>query len=354
MKTEDLDPGTTDGAADWETLARFLAGESPVREADAVRAWLARAPERQAVLGALDRALDHAAAPAPAGVDVEAALRRVRARMDAPATPVIPLRRPPSTRSALRRWQAPALRAAAAVLLLIGGAFLFWRMTRGTPGSPALAVYSTGIGARDSVRLPDGTRVLLGPESRLTLSGGYGERAREVALQGEAMFHVPHDAARPFVVRAGEARVRDIGTAFTVETDPAAGVRVVVTEGAVALRAAESAGDEEMVLRRGERGVLPRGGTTPERAAATDDDLAWTRGRLVFRDATLAEVSAELRRWYGMEVRADDPAVAERRLTASFQGEPRDQVVRVIGLALGARVSVRGDTAVLSAAEEAP
>lgn len=346
MDKRDVVPRTGGEAVDWEALARFLAGESPPAEAEAVRAWLAEDPGRQAVLGALDRAMDRAAFPS-AELDVEGALARVHARMTPPAAPVLPRRRaaPPST---AHRWRTPALRAAVAVVLLLGAVFA-WQGTRGGGAPEAGMTFATAVGERDSVQLPDGTRVLLGPGSRLVLAAGYGDRARDVELRGEALFDVPHDDARPFVVQAGGARVRDIGTVFTVQADPG-GVRVVVTEGAVALGAEQDAGDGEMVLREGERGVLPEGGTRPERAAATADDLAWTRGELVFRDAPVTEVAAELRRWYGVEVRAADAAVAGRRLTASFQGEDSRQVLEVIALALGAEMTMRGDTAVLRAA----
>lgn len=348
METQNAGPGTGGDSVDWEALARFLAGESPPREADAVRAWLAADPGRQAVLGALDRALDHAVVPPVANLDVDAALARVHRRMDAPETPVTPLRRtaPPSV-AAPPRWRAPVLRAAAAAVVLFGGVFA-WQAVRGGDEPAGGMTFATAVGERDSVRLPDGTRVLLGPDSRLTLAAGYGENAREVDLRGEALFDVPHDDARPFTVHAGGARVRDIGTVFTVEADPG-GVRVVVTDGAVALRPETGAGDDELVLREGERGVLAQGRPRAERAAATEDDLAWTRGELVFRDAPLADVAAELRRWYGVELRAD-AAVSARRLTASFEGEDARQVLDVVALALGAEMTVRGDTAVLSAA----
>lgn len=337
--------------ADWEALARYLAGESPAHEADAVRGWLAERSDRQAVLDALDRAMDRGAAPLPADLDVEAALARVHAGMDAPETPVLPFRRPARAEAAApRRWHVPGLRAAAAVLVLLG-AYFAWQVVRGG-GTAPLAAFTTGVGQRDSVRLPDGTRVLLGPGSRLTLAEGYGERAREVALRGEARFDVPHDAARPFTVRAGAARVRDIGTVFTVHADSGAGVRVVVTSGSVGLRAADA--EAELVLRQGERGVLPEGRTVPERTASTAEDLAWTQGRLVFRDASMDQVAAEVRRWYGVELRAGDAAVGGRRLTASFDGEPREQVLRVIALAVGAELTLRGDTAVLRAADAPP
>jgi transmembrane sensor len=331
MDKEAEGPGMADDTADWEALARYLAGESPAPEAEAVRGWLAETPDRQAVLGALDRAMDRGATPPPADLDVEAALAHVHARMDAPETPVIPFRRPARAAPAPRRWHTPALRAAAAVLVLLG-AYFAWQVIGGR--QPQLQAYATGVGERDTVRLPDGSTVVLGPGSRLTHARGYNGRDRTVTLAGEALFQVRHDDARPFTVQAGVAQVRDIGTAFSVQSGPA-GVRVVVTEGAVALAAASAPG-REVVLRRGERGmVASEEGAAPQRAAATEQDLAWTRGELVFRDASLAEVEAELRRWYGVELRAEGE-VAGRRLTASFQGE------------------LRGDTAVLSAAAGAP
>lgn len=345
MRNGDEGSPTGNAQVDWDVLARFLAGESPAEEAEAVRAWLAEDPARHDVLSALDSTLDRVAAP-PADLDVDAALRNVHTRMDVAETPVIPFRAPvrrvaPPPRRTMPGW----LRAAAAILLLLGVGWFAWRAV--APGaSSTFVVYTTDVGERDTVRLEDGTTVILGPASRVTLAESYGRRAREVHLRGEAMFDVTHDEARPFTVRAGDAWVRDIGTTFSVMADSAAGVRVVVTQGAVAMRAAEEPEDAEVVLRRGDRGMLAGGRVRTERAAATEDDVAWTRGRLVFRDAPFEQVAADLRRWYGVQLAAD-PAVAGRRLTASFQGEPPDAVLRVISLALGAEVEVRGDSAVL-------
>ncbi len=350
MENGNEGPVTGSAQVDWEVLARFLAGESPAEEAEAVRAWLAGNPARHDVLAALDTTLDRVSAP-PADLDVEAALRSIHARMDAPETPVIPFRAPVRPAAPAPGRIPPWLRAAAAVVLLLGVGWIAWRMMYGAIGTSAPPIaFVTGVGQRDSVRLPDGTRVILGPDSRLTLEDGYGDNARSVQLQGEALFDVPHDDARPFTVRAGGAWVRDIGTTFTVEADSGAGVRVVVTAGAVALGTSAEPEDAAVVLRQGDRGTLAAGRIQAERAAATEDDVAWTQGRLVFRDAPFPQVAAELRRWYGIHLRAGDATVAGRRLTASFEREPRDQVLRIVGLALGAEMTMRGDTAVLRAA----
>jgi transmembrane sensor len=196
------------------------------------------------------------------------------------------------------------------------------------------------------VRLPDGSRVTLGPGSRLVVAAGYGTPAREVELTGEGYFDVRHDDAHTFTVRAGGTIIRDVGTTFTVRTSGAAGVRVAVRSGAVLL------GGEErgVVLHQGDVGVVQANGQATARAgAATDDDVAWTEGRLVFREATLDEVRDELRRWYGVELRVDDRVAAGRHITASFAGDSVDRVLRVLGLALGAHVERHGDTAVVRA-----
>jgi transmembrane sensor len=241
--------------------------------------------------------------------------------------------------------------AAAAVLLAVGVA-----RTRDAAAPGAARVYATAVGVRDSVELPDGTRVLLAPASRLVVAAGYGGAHRDATLEGAASFVVRHDAARPFTVRAGAALVRDLGTAFAVRTDGAGGaggVTVAVTEGVVALRPATpaTAADTGVLLNAGDRGVL-RAGAAAEaaRGAVTADDVAWTRGRLVYRDAPLDELRADLRRWYGVELRVDDPALAGRRLTATFDGEPADRVLDVVATALGAEVERTGGAAVLRSA----
>src|SRR5437773_2333720 len=81
----------------------------------------------------------------------------------------------------------------------------------------------------------DGSRVILGPDSRLTVRGGYGTASRDVELSGDAYFDVHHDAAKPFAVHVAKAVIEDIGTTFTVESDGADTTTVAVLTGSVRL-----------------------------------------------------------------------------------------------------------------------
>jgi transmembrane sensor len=348
MTTESTRGNTPDHDEQWDQLARYIAGESSAAEAAQVERWLAEDPRRRELLAALQRATASFASTAPADVDVEAALQRVSAQLDE-----VPVRELAPARARARRpiWTGTLARAAALGAVLLGGGVIVWQTTRDSATSNITTVadrtFSAPVGAVDSVRLADGTRVVLAPGSRLTVGAAFGTSTHDVELMGEALFDVAPASAGRFTVRTGLAEIRDLGTTFSVRSDPAQ-VRVVVTSGSVVLRVAAAA-DSGTVLRAGDRAVLPRGGTvSTERGSASAADLAWTNGRLVFDNATLAQVADELRRWYGIELQLADSSLAARHFTASFAGEDVQHVLDVLALALAVEVRLTGSTAVVS------
>ena len=361
--------------AEWEALARYVTGESSPEETEAISRRLSSQPEDEALLSRLGQVTEqlakaHAPALPVSDADTERALRAVKSKLagerssaqehDVAKQPlrVIPIR--PTPARVGRSWRRTALAAAAVAVAAVG--LQFWRTrvqhrtdssaARGT--SRAITEFATRVGERDSIRLADGTRVLLGPGSRLSIPAGYGGTHREVELRGEAYIEAVHDAQHPFVVRAGTATIRDVGTKFSVHGDDNAVVRVVVTEGAVSLRPSAAVRDSGTLLRAGDIGMLAVDGTVvAERGKATEDDLAWTRGHLVFRDASMAEVRSDLRRWYGIELVFADSTLITRHFSNAFVDDSPARVLQVIGMTLGVPVFTRGDTSVIGAAPEA-
>ena len=132
-----------------------------------------------------------------------------------------------------------------------------------------------------------------------------------------------------------------------MKSDSAASVRVAVSSGAVRMRAVAQRG-EGALLKAGDVGVLVADRpVVAERAAATADDSAFATGRLVFRDAPLTDVSASLKRWYGIDLSVSDSSLARRRLTATFDGEPVERVLSVLGMTLGVDVQRNGSTVIV-------
>jgi transmembrane sensor len=322
-------------------MARLLAGELgsdsnlPAGEAAAVRARIDADPALATLFHALETTDLKAGSAEP---DVAAALARVRLRMQAP-----PRRNP------TRIW----LPIAAAVVLA-AGIFMYTQPDDGGPvAAAAPQVFRTATGERDSIRLADGSSVVLGPGSELTVEAGFPQ-TRHVTLKGQARFDVVHDAARLFTVRTAQGVITDLGTTFTITEFDGAAIDVTVQSGSVRLSAAQSP-DSGIVLTAGEAGTLNTGGVlTRDTRAASDEDLAWMSGRLVFRDTPMVKVRAELRRWYGVELVTSDSGLAQQKLTGSYRDESLTEILDIISLALGARYETHGDTIILQKARRTP
>ena len=327
---------------DWERVARYLAGESQPHEMESIRQWLEAEPERIKMINTLEQALASASRPDDSALDVGEALSAVKSRFESPRIARII---PPDTPTVSFQAFAPFLRAAAALLLVAGAGFL-WRSMRESEATGGKKTFMTAVGERRQFKLADGTGVILGPASRLVVDGNSDERT--ATLDGDAYFSVVHNPSQPFTVKVGVVQITDVGTAFGIQTDDSGGVRLAVDSGSVSLGTHESDGSPREVLNARDRAsVNPSGVVLVERAAVSEDDVAWVKGRLVFRDAPLIEVGAELYRWYGVRLRVADSTLGNLHLTASFSGEPVDRVLNVIALSLGARLERQGNVATL-------
>ena len=247
---------------DAEQLARYLAGEASTTERAQVQAWAAADPDHRAELEQLESVW---AAPPVGSWDVDRAWNKVSARLGQVAANPSDLELTPLRRSFPTRWLA-----AAAVLLVAGGAFLYSR--RHTP-----AEFATAVGEQQSVTLSDGSQVTLAPSSTLHVGAGFGRGARNLALTGRAWFVVRHDAAAPFQVTAGGATIEDLGTEFEVNaTGPA--VSVAVAAGSVSVH---RPGAPAMTLGAGDLATLaPQGEPTVDHATAVDRMASWRQGKL--------------------------------------------------------------------------
>jgi len=198
--------------------------------------------------------------------------------------------------------------------------------------------YSTAVGEQFSARLEDGSRVQLNTDTKLRVRFSAGERRVELQ-RGQAFFEVAHDSGRPFIVAAGPAQVRAIGTRFDVRRDQDA-VRVTLAEGRVAVRDDKvSAGawtlspGQSLALDPRATGATP---TSVDVPAAT----AWTTGRVSFRDVTLADAVAEINRYSRGKIVLGPGAPAERKINGVFATGDTDEFVAAVSALYGLK-SVR-------------
>jgi len=258
--------------------------------------------------------------------------------------------------------------ALAASFLVLGVAGAFFYNQRGT--------YSTATGEERSVSLEDGSTLDLNSQSKVRVRFNTHERTVEL-IQGQALFRVSKDLARPFIVSTDTTQVRAVGTQFDVYRK-SSGTVVTVIEGRVAVlpeaaspkRPAAGASSEPQNVpgkltppsprksanRRSEGSALPpseplpagfmRQGevllaageqltVTPEsisqpRAADTTLATAWTQRKITFRGATLREVVEEFDRYNTRRLVIADPTLMNTRISGVFSSSDPGPLLRFL------------------------
>lgn len=168
-------------------------------------------------------------------------------------------------------------------------------------GEPRMQQLVTPMAGKFSVVLPDGTTVWLNAASELHFPERFAGSERKVSLSGEGYFEVAKDAAHPFTVSLEDgSKVQVLGTVFNVKAYGGKRIRATLLEGAV--RVAKAA--EVKVLKPGEMALIEGDGIltgTGDIAEAT----GWHENKFVFHQTEIAEVLAEMARWYDLTIAYD-------------------------------------------------
>ncbi|MFL5298521.1 MAG: FecR family protein [Phenylobacterium sp.] len=292
-------------AADW--LARLSAPDLADAELAEFDAWLA-AP---ANASAYDAAL-------AVSLELQAAASAILADLARP-------RRHPSGRPIVGRrgWLVAGGLAAAATIALAILPF--------TAIAPTTQSLATGKGEHRSIKLADGSTIDLNAGSTLTVALGAHER-RVVMGDGEAVFDVAHDPARPFLIAAGDRTVRVVGTRFDVRRRGGR-LSVAVERGLVEVDPTLGAPGRGFRLHPGQR--LDHLEGAPDVALTLVDPAqigGWKTGRLIFRDQPLAEVVADLNQQFATPIVIDDPTLAQTRVSGVLVLDDQAAVIRRLAL----------------------
>lgn len=204
------------------------------------------------------------------------------------------------------------------------------------------AEFATALGERKHVALPDGSVIDMNSRSRLQVRYESGRRLIELS-EGEAMFSVEHDTSRPFVVEAGSGKVTVTGTRFDVRRDVTQ-TRVAVEQGTVKVQGHNAPDNEFISLTAGLGTHIDAHGQVAAAYAVNPAELtAWRGGKLVFNNASLSEVAAEVSRYREKPLTVANPAVANLRLTSVFKSDNTEALLKALPSILPVAVRTLAD-----------
>lgn len=291
------EPDLRSQAREW--LVLLNSGRASAAEREAAERWRQASAEHASALAEVER------------------LWTLLGQVERPSAVVQPLPR------RVRRWPLP-LATAACLLLALWMAPPGWH-----------ADVRTEAGEIREVTLDDGSLLHLNGATALDWEANVDGQRRVRLYRGQVDFQVAADAAHPFVIDAGAARIRVTGTRFDVNLlgDQ---VLLAVSEGHVQVSDADG---NERAAQAGEQIAWQDGRLQSLEPLDAARALAWQRGRLVFRDRPLPEVFEELQRQQAQRVLFLDATARELKVTGVFALNDPQAVLRAIETALPVKLT---------------
>jgi len=189
--------------------------------------------------------------------------------------------------------------------------------------TPQWQDFSSALGAVRTVPLSDGSKIVLNTQTkiqvRLTSAGSYVR-----IVQGEALFEVNGVPNKPFTVEVGRAKLKVLGTKFSVRLNENSEIDVLMSAGRVKVE-----GPKEDVLEVGDEALF-RDSSVQIRhpgKTAVEHRLAWINGEIIFDGVTLEEAILEMNRYNSWQIKVADARTGALRVGGSYKTTaPRDFV----------------------------
>ena len=258
--------------------------------------------------------------------------------------------------------------AAASVLFFL---LLFTTNERGRI-KPINNTVSTKAGNKASINLPDGSKVWLNRDSKITYVGDFGNKTREVYLSGEAFFDVAKDKTKPFIIHTRTINLKVLGTAFNVRSyDNEKETETALVHGSIEVTL-RNRPDQKIFLKPGEKLLvknIPVDTSLKYKRQRRDEDTpiavltnmhyygtdsssvetSWTKNELVFNDEALDKIALNLERWFNVRITITNEGLKKEKYTATVEEDDKlEDFLEALKLTEGFHYSIKDREVIIS------
>lgn len=318
-----------------DLIIRHLTGETSAEEEKQLHVWMAQLPEHEKhyleVKKILELSSKHYLQSSKERSDINIDLewgRFVSAISDkeVPIRAIVP-------ENSSRLW----LRIAATLLLLVVSGFIINYFVFNNTEMQFRSGNSTL-----PVTLPDGSKIILNKNSRLSYASNFGEEDRRVTLKGEAFFDVERNPLKPFVIAVNQAEVEVLGTSFNVQGyDDRKEIEVIVQTGVVRFSVQQE--NREVELMAGQKGVYSK--EARKLISGVNEDLnflSWNTRKIVFVENDLRSVVETLNETYQVNIILPATIPSTCIVTVTFDHQTLESVLNVLKTTLNLTYKING------------
>jgi len=248
-----------------------------------------------------------------------------------------------------RSWKIPVAMGVLIVAASVAGIRYLDRLgeddaaVQGVKGVNLLPLVAATSGQIGSLTLADGTKLRIGPETKVFVGDGFPTQFRAVRVEGTAQFDVAPNQKLPLRVVVKKGQVIATGTSFVVSAYPSdSGFMVFVREGSVTVKS-----DKLSTTLTANQIVAVRGSTseTPTDAQRTEA-FSWVDGRFAVSDMPLRNVIESLTRWFNLDIKVPDSKLLDRKATVVVSLDSSRAAITQVEKSANVQFAYEGDTKV--------
>ncbi|WP_133176803.1 FecR family protein [Terrimonas sp.] len=230
----------------------------------------------------------------------------------------------------------------AAMIIIIAGASIVYLINNAKSRSGEEIV----VNAFNQVitdTLPDKSVITLNKQAELSYPAVFNKKQRNVRLKGEAFFDIRADKNKPFIIDAGNVKVKVVGTSFNIKAGDST-VEVIVRSGIVKV----IRGEEIIALKKGEQTTIAGNAAPMEKNNSTDQLFNYYVSNTFVCDNTpLWKLVDKLNEAYSTNIIIERKALRNMPLNVTFKNESLDTIFEVLSQTLLLKVIKKGDDIIL-------
>jgi len=211
--------------------------------------------------------------------------------------------------------------------------------------------------------------VWLNSGSTLRYSTLYGDKKREVYLEGEGFFKVAKNASKPFLVHASSLIVKALGTSFNVKCyaeDKTIETTLVEGKVEVSSTIGKSKNNPKVILAPNDKLTFMKSTQSSELSQFHDEKsseiikprqnmrtekvsiatvISWKEQILVFEDESFENLVKRLERWYDVKITIQNESLYKNSYTGKFANhESIEQIFNVISRTTPLHLTIKNKT----------
>jgi len=231
------------------------------------------------------------------------------------------------SKNSKRRLISPWIKIAALLLVTLSVGLFFMKTGRQADDTRVEYIAYTKANERREITLPDSSKVILEPLTKITYPAHFSAKNRIVKLiHGEAFFSVIHESKRPFSVKLkSNLEVKVLGTSFRIRDVPNEDLlKIAVSTGKVAVQQGKKTLG---TLIKGEELSFHKRSGNSSVQLATHPKLV----KLSFDGSSLDEVIQKMEYVYNIKIQVSNSRFMSLKCTADFNsGQEPSEILDIL------------------------